>query len=127
MASRYMNYMRKNAKVVLVFMGVVCMVTFVVGPYLLDLVTGAQRSRQNENPIAVKWTKASVRESELHTLRYRHGVVYRYLVNVVHRAIELGGKPMVNGQPVTLDPRSFNVGIPPDDSDEDLMQTMILA
>ena len=31
MASRYMNYMRKNAKVVLVFMGIVCMVTFVPG------------------------------------------------------------------------------------------------
>ena len=32
MASRSMNYLRKNAKVIMVFMGIVCMITFVVEP-----------------------------------------------------------------------------------------------
>ena len=44
MSSRYMNYLRKNAKYVLVVMGIVCMITFVIGAALTDLATNARRA-----------------------------------------------------------------------------------
>ena len=55
MSSRYMNYLRKNAKVITVFMGIVCMITFVVGTALIDLANSARRSvsEEDRNPIVV--------------------------------------------------------------------------
>lgn len=125
MASRSMNFLRKNAKAVLVFMGVVCMVTFVVGPYLLDLFAGRGRPSA-DNPVVVTWTKGKVRGEELRRMRFYHQLAYQFLQQVVVTAIERGGKPMLYGQPIRLD-QSFDVGIPADHSDEALVQTMVLA
>jgi hypothetical protein len=52
-----MHYLRKNAKIIMVFMGVVCMFTFVVGTALVDLVNNGVRSGANTNPVVVTWTK----------------------------------------------------------------------
>lgn len=125
MASKPMNFLRKNAKAVLVFMGVVCMVTFVVGPYLLDLFAGRGRPA-TENPVVVTWTKGKVRSDELRLMRFHHQLAYQFLQQVVLTAIQRGGKPTLYGQPIRLD-QSFDVGIPADSSDEALIQTMVLA
>ena len=125
MASRSMNFLRKNAKTVLVFMGVVCMVTFVVGPYLLDLFAGRGRPAI-DNPVVVTWTKGKVRSDELRRMRFNHQLAYQFLQQVVVTAIQRGGKPTLYGQPIRLD-QSFDVGIPADHSDEALVQTMVLA
>mgnify|MGYP000713562017 CR=1 FL=1 len=125
MVSRSMNFLRKNAKAVLVFMGVVCMVTFVVGPYLLDLFAGRGRPAI-DNPVVVTWTKGKVRSDELRRMRFHHQLAYQFLQQVVVTAIQRGGKPTLYGQPIRLD-QSFDVGIPADNSDEALVQTMVLA
>ena len=41
MASRHMNYLRKHQKVILAILGVVCMITFVLGQFLMDLLASA--------------------------------------------------------------------------------------
>ena len=43
MSSRYMNYLRKNGKAIMVFMGIVCMITFVVGSALIDMANNVRR------------------------------------------------------------------------------------
>jgi hypothetical protein len=125
MANKSMNFLRKNARTVLVFMGVVCMVTFVVGPYLLDLLGGRGRPG-NDNPVVVTWAKGKVRSDELQRMRFYHQLAYQFLQQVVVTAIQRGGKPTLYGQPIRLD-QSFDVGIPADNSDEVLVQTMVLA
>src|SRR6478752_5969267 len=105
MASRSMNYLRKNAKVIMVFMGIVCMITFVVGTALIDLANSARRSVSEEerNQVVVKWTKGGVKRSELQMLRHRHQLVYQFLYRVISTALQRGGKPIVNGRPVSTE------------------------
>src|SRR5206468_4329700 len=128
MSSRYMNYLRKNAKVITVFMGIVCMITFVVGTALIDLANSARRSvsEEDRNPIVVTWTKGGVKRSEVQILRHRHQLVYGFLSRVIGTALQRGGKPIVNGRPVSME-QMFDVGIPQDNSDESTVQTMVLA
>ena len=64
MASRSMRYLRKNAKIIMVVMSVVCMLTFVAGPALLDLVFSKADRSADRNPVAVTWTKGSIHERE---------------------------------------------------------------
>jgi hypothetical protein len=128
MASRSMRYLRKNMKVVMVVMCVVCMFTFVVGFSLLDLVTSLQQNSKDRNPVAVTWTKGSIRERELDQFRVHHIKAVQFLANVIGTAIQRGGKPMVNGRQVTQEQfPNIDVGISQDSSDESLMQTMVLA
>lgn len=128
MASRSMNYLRKNAKVVLVVMGIVCMITFVVGSALTDWATRANQAAANPNPVVVSWSKGKVHSTELQNLRYRHAKAYQFLATVIQTALQRGGKPMVNGRPVSMDRmQNFDVGIPMDNSEESAVQTMVLA
>ena len=126
MSSRYMNYLRKNSKYIMVVMCIVCMITFVVGSALLDLASRVQNSAQNPNPVVVTWTKGAVRDTELGMLRYRHEYAHRFLEQVVVTALERGARPIINGRPASLE-QGFDVGIPSDRSEETAIQTMVLA
>src|SRR5262245_8485311 len=127
MATRYMNYLRKHAKLVLAVMGVVCMVTFVVGQYLQDLIFGSTAQRQPENAVVVSWTKGNVRENELQMLRFRHNVVKSFLFGVIQETLSRGGTPVVNGRPIRKTDQFFDIGIPLGDSDEIVVNTMLMA
>jgi hypothetical protein len=123
-----MHYLRKHSKVILVVMGIVCMITFVVGAALSDLVNSAARRAQNPNPVVVTWAKGKVTTQEMQNLRYRHAKVYEFLQRVIFTAMERGAKPIINGRQVTLDRmQSFDVGIPADNSEESTVQTLVLA
>jgi hypothetical protein len=121
-----MHYLRKNAKIIMVFMGIVCMFTFVVGYSLNELVNSRAANAQVQNPVVVTWVKGKVHEDELNQMRFRHEVAYVFLSRVVQEALGRGGQPIINGRPVTLQ-QMMDVGIPRDSSDEALMQTMVLA
>jgi hypothetical protein len=128
MASRSMRYLRKNAKMIMVIMCVVCMFTFVVGTALLDLVSSRQQNRELQNPVAVTWTNGPIRERELERLRHFHIRTYQFLAQVIGTAIQRGGKPVVNGRTVTLDQfPNINVGISADSSDAAMVQSIVLA
>jgi hypothetical protein len=124
-----MNYLRKNAKLVMVVMGVVCMITFVVGAALTDLAHNAQRRVEDRvrNPIVVTWAKGKVHAAELDSLRYRHRLAYEFLSTVIGTALQRGGKPIINGRPASLDQQFIEVGIPADNSEESAIQTLVLA
>jgi hypothetical protein len=121
-----MNYLRKHSKVILVVMGIVCMITFVVGAALSDLATSARQRADNPNPVVVTWAKGKVHAAEMENLRFRHARVIEFLQRVIVTAMERGGKPTINGRPVTLD-RNFDVGIPMNGDEQSMMQIMVLA
>ncbi len=130
MSSRYMNYLRKNTKYIMVAMTIVCMITFVVGSALLDMANSARRgAAEDNNPIAVTWAKGKVHDEELRKLRYRHELAYRFLYTVIQTALDRGGRPIINGRPLTpqMAQQGFDVGIPQDNSEETAIQTMVLA
>jgi len=124
-----MNYLRKNAKTVLVFMGIVCMITFVVGTALMDLAASARRNADagERNPIVVTWTKGKVRIGEIEVLRRKHQLAWEFLLTVLSTAVERGGRPIINGHPFSMNQQYIDVGIPLDNSEETAMQTMVLA
>src|SRR3954454_24687993 len=101
MSSRYMNYLRKNTKFIMVVMSIVCMITFVVGAALVGMANGVRRAAENKNPVAVTWVKGNVHDSELDLLRRRHAVAYAFLSRVMGTALERGGKPVINGRQIT--------------------------
>lgn len=129
MASRSMHLLRKYQKTVLVVMGVILMVTFTVGTSLSYLTDRSGRGKYVD-PIVVTWSKGVVRETELHNLRTRHNATRAFLASVIAETLRRGGRPVVDGQ-VIFDERMFsqmgNVGIPMDDSDPTLINTMLMA
>src|SRR6476620_5640639 len=129
MSSRYMNYLRKNTKYIMVVMSIVCMITFVVGTALMDMANSARRGAAEKNPVAVTWVKGKVHDGELRMLRHRHQLTFTFLRNVIVTALERGGKPIINGRPLTMEmaAQGFDVGIPQDNSEETAIQTMVLA
>ena len=50
MSSRYMNYLRKNGKFIMVVMSIVCMITFVVGAALSDWANSTRRAAEGHFP-----------------------------------------------------------------------------
>ena len=127
MASRHLNWFRRHQKAMLVVLGVILMVTFTVGTSISLFTTDRPNSRQDE--VAVTWTKGKVRESELISLRQRHIVAYSFLANVIREALERGGAPIINGQPLRKDRpvEMQDIGISREASDEMLMMTMLMA
>jgi hypothetical protein len=123
-----MNYLRKNAKIVMVFMCVVCMITFVVGYSLIDLVNNLRARQVDESQlVVVSWTKGALHEPELANLHARHRLVCAFLYNLIRETIDRGGSPVVNGQQVRKGQQVFDIGIPQNDSDEAIVETMLLA
>jgi hypothetical protein len=124
-----MNYLRKNAKFIMVVMSIVCMITFVVGAALSDWANSTRRTAENPNPVAVTWVKGKVHDSELDLLRRRHIAAHRFLSAVIQTALERGGRPVINGRQLTLEQarQGFEVGIPGDSTEETAVQTMVLA
>jgi len=122
-----MNHLRRNAMPVMVVMGIVCMITFVAGPALIELANSVRRgASEDRNPVVVTWAKGKVRSNELSALRYRHQLAHEFLSRVIMRALQRGGRPIIEGQPASME-QGFRVGIPDDFSEETAIQTMVLA
>ena len=126
--ARHMNYLRKHQKVILAVMGVVCMITFVVGPYLLDLVASGGGGNERDKTV-VSWKGGEITESKLHTMRNVHVVAVNFLRDVIATAVERGGQPIVNGRPITEQDLQMlqDPGIPGDASEFSTIRTMLLA
>src|SRR4029453_2579887 len=133
MASRHMNFMRKHQKSILAVLGVVCMITFVLGPFLLDLIGSAGGGRnRNDDPIKVTWVGGKVRQSELRMKETTHQVAVNVLRLLIAKGVENGGQPVVNGQtipkgtpPVQI--MQIDPGIGGDSNEDSIVRTMLLA
>ena len=131
MATRQMNYLRKHQKVILAVLGVVCMVTFVLGPFLLDLIevgVSSGNSREND-PVAVTWVGGQVRDSDLQMKETTHQVAVQFLRFLIATVVDRGGKPIVSGVTITKEmPLSqVNLDIGPDSSEPLIVRMMLLA
>lgn len=128
MTSKSMHLLRKYQKTVLVVMGVILMVTFTVGGSL-SMLSDRGGSGAYEDPVAVTWTKGAIREGDFQLQRSRHVAAKNFLIEVINETLQRGGRPVVNGQPITelQAIQQIGIGIPMDDSDPMLLQIMILA
>jgi hypothetical protein len=124
-----MHYLRKNAKPVLVVMGIVCMITFVVAGALTNFAENARRHAADAEryPVVVTWAKGKVRLDEIDALRHKHQLAWEFLFTVLSTAVERGGRPIINGHPFNMNQQYIDVGIPMDNTEETAMQTMVLA
>jgi hypothetical protein len=124
-----MNFLRKYQKTILAIMGVVCMITFVVGPYLLDMVSGSASGGSGGDPVVVTWKGGRVTESRLSGMQVAHTVAVKFMYDVIATAVERGGQPIVNGEPVTKESIRMlqNPGIPGQQGEYATIQTMLLA
>ncbi|MCU0876391.1 MAG: hypothetical protein MUF06_01180 [Pirellulaceae bacterium] len=136
MASRTMNYLRKNQKTVLVIMGVVLMFTFTIGGSLSFLTGPTLFSGSTEggavNPVVATWRGGKIREDDLQKARMLHLVTVNFLRQLLMLSVERGGEPVVGGQPIPKGTQlgqiaQIDPGIPADASEFSLVRTMLLA
>src|SRR5262245_50698622 len=132
MASRHMNYLRKHQKAILAVLGVVCMVTFVLGPFLLDMIGARGRSRQNEDPIVVTWVGGNVHQSDLRTKQTVHQIAVKFLQVLTATVLERDGSPVVFGQTIPkgtppTQMMGIDPGIPADADERSIIRMMLLA
>ena len=73
--------------------------------------------------------KGKVHDSRTGDASISARVAYRFLFSVIRTALERGGKPIINGRPLSRawPQQGFDVGIPQDNTEETAMQTMVLA
>jgi hypothetical protein len=130
MASRHMNYLRKHQKVILAVMGVVCMVTFVIGSSLESFISSARSSRQD--PVVVTWVGGKIHEGELDLKSTTHQIAVNFLRMLIVETLERGGSPVVNGQTIPKEATpaqlaQMDPGIPGDASESTIVRMQLLA
>lgn len=126
MASQFNSYLRKNQKLIVAAVGVVLMITWVVGPFLLDAVGLGGRSGADKTVVTFRGGRLT--ESEIARERMLHTVAVNFCRGIVTRSLALGGKPsapmlMVNPQTGEV----LNPGIDPDSSELSVVRRMLLA
>lgn len=125
--SRSMHYFRRYSGPILAVFGVILMITWVAGPFLESLFTTANRGGDNGNQVVVTWTGGSLRESDLQQMRYEHNTAVAFLAGIVNQTLQNGGTPQAPGLEIGPQGQILSPGIPVDDSDSSLVQTMLLA
>ena len=119
-----LSFFRRNQKILLAVFGVLIMLTFVVGDYLVQYGSPGGASVADE--MVVRWKHGRIDERELWAIRDTHNLTVRFLDLLVQKTIEAKGQPRGLGV-VVMDGRVFDPGIPRSYAEEDLVQTVILA
>jgi len=120
-----LSFFRRNQKVMLAVFGVLIMLTFVVGDYLLQY-GGPSGTSSVADEVVVTWKHGKIDEGELWAIRDAHNLTVRFLDLLVQKTIEAQGQPKGLGV-VVMNGRVFDPGIPRSYAEEDLVQTVILA
>jgi len=119
-----LSFFRRNQKLLLAVFGVLIMLTFVVGDYIVRNQPGAGGAAPEET--VVTWKHGKLDDRDLGAMREAHNLVVRFLDLLVQKTIEAKGQP--KGLGVTaIGGRVIDPGIPRSYAEEDLVQTMILA
>jgi hypothetical protein len=116
---------RKHQKLVLAVLGVVAMITFVIGG-AISIDPGRNR-RHTDDSAVVTWKRGSFNESNLLSMRGMHYQTLRFLDRVVLTALEKKGNP--KGAGITRDQqgRIVDPGVPRSLDEESLVRTALLA
>lgn len=120
--SQSMQYLRKNQKVILAVTGVICIITFTVGSFILQWVDSAARSTGAEGTV-VKWKNGRITEKDMAQMIKAHAVASQAVRNLAMTAMQKGAFP--HGLGVNL--QGGQLGILIGDSEENVVQIMLLA
>src|SRR5436190_17061722 len=110
MATPIISTLRRNQGYILAVMGVVLIITWVIGPAAMDFFGGGSRGRRPAAPVVVQWTKAGstqfLTEGDLTHLRQEHIAVLDLVSRVVKRTLAQDGVPQAPGLSTTPNPRT---------------------
>lgn len=123
-----LHYFRKHQGYILAVLGVILIVTWVIGPFLLDLFEASPNSARSANTsnVVAKWKKGDITRSELKRMAWEHEAVVLLLREVVGRAQQEGVTPQAPFVRVQSN-GGIDWGISMSSSDSSLLETLILA
>lgn len=134
MATPIISTLRRNQGYVLAVMGVVLIITWVIGPTALDFLGGgSSRGRAAAQPLVVQWTKAGspqfLTEGDIVHLRQEHMAVLDFVNRVVKKSIERKAIPQAPGLNLTPNPRTgqISLGLPMDNSEATVVNILLFA
>ena len=134
MATPIISTLRRNQGYVLAVMGVVLIITWVIGPNALDFLTGrSSRGRAASQPAVVQWNKAGspqfLTEGDLVHLRQEHMAVLDFVNRVVKKALANKAIPQAPGLNLTPSQRNgqISLGLPMDNSEATVVNILLFA
>lgn len=125
MASPF-NIFRKRQRTLLVVVGVICIVTFVIGDVLLNWV-GPDTGMGLASDTVVTWKGGELTDNDLLVLRSIHARTINYLDAVVAETLRRDGQPKGAGVTRDRNGQIIDPGISRDNSELRLVRTMLLA
>ncbi|MGI8980442.1 MAG: hypothetical protein ACR2FY_14535 [Pirellulaceae bacterium] len=132
MATPIISTLRRNQGYVLAVMGVVLIITWVIGPVAVDYFGGASRGRQQAEPPVVQWNKGGtpqfLTKDDLVYLRQEHMAVLDFVNRVVKKAMDRGLTPQAPGLNVSPNQRGdISLGLPMDSSEATVVNIQLFA
>lgn len=123
-----LNYFRKHQGYILAVLGVILIVTWVIGPSLQGLfeTTPSQGTAQNGDEVVARYENGTFTRTELNRMQWEHQAAVSYLVGIIRRALEEGASPQAPFLNMQQD-RIIDLGIDTGSSDEVLVDIELLA
>lgn len=123
-----LNYFRKHQGYILAVLGVILIVTWVIGPSLQGLFETApsQGSAENGDEVVARYQNGTFTRTELNRMQWEHQAAVSFLLGVVRRALEEGATPQAPFLNIQQD-RILDLGIETGSSDEALVDIELLA
>ena len=123
-----LHYFRKHQGYILAVLGVILIVTWVIGPSVLNLFepSNATGSSSGDAEVVATWKQGNITRGDLNRMGWEHQAVIRFLAAVVERATREGATPQAPFLSMNRN-GSISLGIPMSISDPALVQVLILA
>jgi hypothetical protein len=122
-----LQYFRKHQGYILAVLGVILIVTWVIGPSLESLFqTGPQSAADLGNRgVVAQWKLGNITRGELTTAEWEHQALIRFLLAVIERAQENDAKPQAPF--LTINQDQIDLGLAMRSDDPTLVQIMLFA
>ena len=122
-----LQYFRRHQGYILAVLGVILIVTWVIGPSLESLFQASKTSGSDlrDRGVVAQWKAGDITRGELTTAGWEHEAVIRFLLDVVARAQEEDAKPQAPF--LTINQNQIDFGIPMQTDDPTLVQVMLFA
>jgi len=135
MATPIIGTLRRNQGYILAVMGVVLIITWVIGPAAIDYFGGGggARGRRVAQPPVVQWNKAGttqfLSDGDLTHLRQEHMAVLDFISKIVTRAQKDGYTPQAPGLNLTPNPQTgqISLGLPMDNSEATVVNILLFS
>lgn len=124
MAHPIISTLRRNQGYVLAAMGVVLIITWVIGPQALEFLQG-DAGTQRANPVVVQWSKGRLTEGDIAQLRREHRAVLEFVQRVVKLAMDKGATPQAPGLVIGRDGQLQQIGLPLDMSEGTVVNILL--